>query len=346
MVYYRITSMISPNSNPSFIERHKGCLLVSFGCLSAIIVFIFIPLALFGLIIAGASNANNRKEAIITGSGDKKIAVLNIDGIILENEPVGGLTFTEDVTSARRVRKILNEIKEDPQVKAVLLRVNSPGGSAVASEDILRELKSFKSKSAIPIVAYFSDVAASGGYYVSMAADSIVANPSTITGSIGVIISYLNFADLAQRYGVRNIVYKSGQYKDIISEFREPSDEEKQIMQSVVGEAHVVFVKAVSEGRKLSLPKTQELANGRIYSALQAKEAGLVDNVGGFDDAIDVTKKLANLKEALVVEYGQPTFFELLLGSLFGKFNISILPQIDSYLATKPGIRLMYLYTP
>lgn len=345
MVYYRITSMITPNSNPSFFKRHKGCLITTFGCLGVLVVFIIIPLSLLGFIITAASNANSRKEAVITGSGNDKIAVVNIDGIILENEPVGGLTFTEEITSARRFRKILNEIKDDNQVKAVLLRVNSPGGSAVASEDILQELKKFKIQSGIPVVAYFSDVAASGGYYVSMGADEIVANPSTITGSIGVIISYLNFSELASRYGISNIVYKSGQYKDIISEFRQPTDVEKQMMQGLVDDSFESFVNAVSEGRKLSVLKTRELADGRVYSAKGAKEAGLVDNIGGFDEAVETTKKLANLKEALVVEFGQPTFAELLLGSVLGKFNISLLPQMNSLLSTS-GIKLLYLYAP
>lgn len=331
----------------SFLKRHKGCLFASIGCLSALFVFIFIPLALLGLIIAGASNANSRKEAVISGSGEDKIAVLNIDGIILENEPARGFdTLTEELTSARRLKKILNEISQDQQVKALLLRINSPGGSAVASEDIYRELTTFKKRTRIPVVAYFSDLAASGGYYVAMGSDQIIANPSSITGSIGVIISYLNFGELASKYGVQNIVYKSGAYKDIVSEFREPSEEERKIMQTLVDDAYEVFIKAVSEGRKLSLAKTQELADGRIYSAKQAKEVGLVDGIGGFEDAIETAKKLANLKEALVVEYGQPTFLELFLGNLLGKFNISLFPQFISYFNTKPGIRLLYLYTP
>lgn len=338
--------MTTPNSNPPFIKRHKGCLLVFSGCLSALFVFIFIPLAVLGFIIVGITNVNSKNEVVITGSGNKKIAVLNIDGIILENEPVGGLTLTEDSTSTRKIRKILSEIKEDRSVRAMLVRVNSPGGSAVASEDILQELKDFKAKTALPIVVYFSDVAASGGYYVSMAADSIVANPSTITGSIGVIISYLNFSELASQYGVNNIVYKSGQYKDITNEFRQPTDEEKQIMQGLVDDSYEAFVIAVSTGRNLSVSKTRELADGRVYSAKGAKEVGLIDTIGGFNEAVETAKKLANLKEALVVEFGQPSFTELLLGNILGKFNVSLFPPINSYLSSQPGIRILYLYTP
>lgn len=331
----------------SFFSRNKGCLIGLF--VISFILFIF-GIGFFGLVTIIAtfnSNLNSSQEAVISGYGTNKIAVINIDGVIVEQEPTRGIsTFTEEYTSARRIKKILSEIAKDEAVKGVILRINSPGGSAVASEEIYRDLLDFKKQTNLKIVSYFSDIAASGGYYIAMASDQIVANPHTITGSIGVIISYLNFQDLADKYGVKNIVYKSGQYKDIVSEFRQPTEAEKQIMQSLINDAYEVFVNAVSQGRKIPQEKTKELADGRVFSAEQAKTQGLVDSLGSFEDTVTLLKKLTQLKEAKVVEFGQPTFLETLLGGLFGKLNLNLASQLNGIFGFKPGLRILYLYSP
>lgn len=332
--------------SPSYLSKHKGCIIGSF------LFFIFIILPIFSIFlfvlifIIGANNQSS-KDNFISGHGSDKVAVINIDGVIMENEPSRGFgVVTEDVFSARRMRIILKEIEEDRNVKGLLLKVNSPGGSSVASEEILQELKDFKKKSGKPIVAYFSDLAASGAYYISMSADKIVANPSNITGSIGVIISYLNFQEIAEKYGVKNIVYKSGPYKDIISEFRKPTEEESVIMQSLISDSYDNFVKAVTEGRRLSETTVRNLADGRVYSAKQAIDKKLIDKIGHMEDAIDETKKLAGLTEATVIEFGKPNFFESLFSSANGKYNLSLLPGVDKYFSQKGGLQVLYLYSP
>ncbi|MBI2036502.1 signal peptide peptidase SppA [Candidatus Microgenomates bacterium] len=231
----------------SFLARHKGTIIT----VVLVVAFVILPMSAFYNFI-NSIGKTDKEETVISGSGKDKIALVNVDGIIVETASQKGFnTISEGETSAREVKKILRKIEKDEKVKVLLLRVNSPGGSAVASEEIYRDLLSFKKKSGKKVVAYFSDTAASGAYYISMAADQIVTNPSTITGSIGVIISYLNFKDIAEKYGVKNIVYKSGAHKDIISEFRDPTDEEKAIIQSIIADTYDNFVEAVVTGRKL-----------------------------------------------------------------------------------------------
>lgn len=330
----------------SFLGRNKGCLI---GLSVLVLIFSFIGFIVFGFVtfIISLSSNQTQNHVVLEGSGENKIAVINIDGIIIENDPTPDIgLLSEKITSARKIKKMLNQISQDSTVKAVILRVNSPGGSAAASEEIYQATIDFKKETGVKIIAYFSDLAASGGYYSSMGADKIVANPATITGSIGVIISYLNFTDLAKNYGVKNITYKSGPHKDIISEFREPTEEENQIMQELINSTYDVFVKVVAKGRNMTEEKTKTIADGRIYSAQKAKELGLVDEIGVFSDAVALTKKEAGLKDAEVVEFGQPSFWEVILGSIAGKLNLFSLTPLNNLFFNQPGVKLLYLYSP
>lgn len=212
--------LISP---PPFYKRHK--IITAIGSLF-LIMCLWIVWGLVSIVSDVSKELENESSytEVVTGSGSDTIALINIDGVIVENDPTDSFSsFSDSYASSRHIKKTLQEIGQDESVKAILLRINSPGGSAAASEEILSELKQFKDEKDIPVVAYFTDIAASGGYYVAMGSDYIVANPSTITGSIGVIISYLNVEGLAEKYGVRNIVYKSGEHKDLLNSFRSPS---------------------------------------------------------------------------------------------------------------------------
>lgn len=330
--------------NRPFFSRHFGKIIT----LIFLVIFVLFPM--FGFIgfmssVGEEVEKQETEDARISGSGENKIAVLNIDGVIVEQSPP--YSFGQEAfTSSRQVKKTLQQIKDDSMVKGVLLRVNSPGGSAAASEEILREIEDFKQETKIPVYAYFSDIAASGGLYVAMAADNITANPSTITGSIGVIISYLNFADLAGKYGVHNVVYKSGEFKDILNEFRNPTEKEQQIMQGLVADTYENFVTAVKDGRKLPDSKVREIADGRVYSAKGAKEIKLIDEIGTFEDSIRGLRGVLNLQEASVVEYGRPDFFEALIGSVGKSFNLSIFPAPKSFFDYSSGTKLLYLYNP
>lgn len=328
----------------SFLSRHKGLIIV----LVLIFTFVLFPLVLLISLIASISSGVDEEyleQVVISGSGDNKLALVNVDGIIVESETGGGLGV-DSMTSERKIKKILHQLSKEPDVKGLILRVNSPGGSAVASEEIYQDLLEYKKKTGNKVTVYFSDLAASGGYYVSMAGDKIISSPSSITGSIGVIISYLTFGDLAREYGVGNVVYKSGPHKDIVSEFREPTEEEREIMQSIIDDSYDNFVLAVSKGRNMQEANVRQIADGRVYSAKQAQAQNLVDALGTFEDAVAVSRTLANLKEATVVEYGSDTFIETLLGSMGKKFNVSLLPLPQSFLNSQPGPRVLYLYSP
>lgn len=325
---------------PPFYKRHKVVTV-----LGSIFLVVFLLLIIgFVNFIKDISNEIENESAsanLVSGSGENTIALINVDGVIVENDPSDLFSSSSgEYTSARSIKKVLQEVGNDTSVKAILLRVNSPGGSAAASDEIYSDIKRFKEEKKIPVVAYFTDLAASGGYYIAMSSDKIVANPSAITGSIGVILSYLNIEELAKTYGVTSVVYKSGPYKDIVSNFRSPSQEESTILQSVVDDAYVVFVNRVSEGRKLETEKTKELADGRIYSAQQAKTNGLLDATGTFEDAVAEARKLANIETASVIEFGKGGFLKTLLGSTLQKLGSNPFPSLGK------GARVLYLYNP
>lgn len=301
--------------------------------------------------IAASINEINNELSItekasgyISGDGENTIAVVNIDGVIVETATSSGLSsFSDEYSSAREIKSILEELRNDDTVKAVILRVNSPGGSAAASDEILAEIKRYKKDKGLPVVAYFTDVAASGGYYVSASSDRIIANPATLTGSIGVILSYLNFKELADKYGVYQVVYKSGELKNLADSFSEATDEEAQIMQSVVDDTYNTFVKAVAEGRNLEESYVREIADGRIYSAKQALDVKLVDEIGNFEDSVNAAKKLANINEAKVIEFGQSDFIDELLGVTFSKLNLGFFNINNVSLPFSKKPTLMYL---
>ncbi|MGM0502462.1 MAG: signal peptide peptidase SppA [Bacillota bacterium] len=276
----------------------------------AISLLFLIFLGVAGVFIIGKSfNAiENRPK------GKDNIAVINITGPIIAAGNSGMLG--DDVASSRDIMKQIKRAKESKSVKALLLRVNTPGGSSAASDSIYRELKKFKSTDK-PIIVSMGDVAASGGYYVSAAADEIFANPSTITGSIGVIMKFNNLQDLYDKIGVDSITIKSGPHKDIGSPDRKMTTEEKEMLENMVDSVYQQFIDAVVEGRGMKEEKVLGLADGRIYNGAKAQELGLVDQLGTFYDAVDRTAKLANIKgEPNLIYYNQVSPIERLLGSV------------------------------
>jgi protease-4 len=195
-----------------------------------------------------------------------------------------------------------------------VLEVNSPGGGVTASDEMHQSILDFREQTGLPVVVSMGDVAASGGYYISTAADRIVANETTLTGSLGVIFALTDFSELADRYGVEQEVVKSGEFKDMGSSFRDLTPEEREILQSIVDESYDEFVGVIVEGRGLPEERVREIADGRVYSGEQAKELGLVDSFGGLDEAAEVSRDLANIREATVVRYVEkPTFVETLM---------------------------------
>ena len=228
-----------------------------------------------------------------------------------------------------------------------MLRINSPGGGVTASDDVYGELVGFKRERKVPVVAALGDVAASGGYYVACAADQVVAHPTTVTGSIGVILVNLNVEGLLGKIGVRNETFKAGEHKDLLSPLRGATPEERRIVQSILDSLHARFVAVVREARpKLDTGRLAELTDGRIFDASQALAAGLVDRIGGLRDAIDVAKKASGLETARVVVYRRADERrENIYSRAGGPAQVNVLP-VDLGALGGGGPRFMYLWAP
>jgi len=222
--------------------------------------------------------------------GDK-IAVVEIQGVI-----------TQSSAAIEEIHQYL----EDGGVKAIVLRIDSPGGGVGPSQEIHREV--LKAKQQKKVVVSMGSVAASGGYYIACASDLIVANPGTITGSIGVIMEFTNVEELLKKIGVKGVVIKSGEYKDIGSPFREMTVDEKKIMQDVIDNVNKQFIQAVAEGRKLDRNKVAGIADGRIFTGEQAQQLGLIDRIGNLQDAIDITARMVGIEGKPTILYPRQKF--------------------------------------
>jgi protease-4 len=287
------------------------------------------------------------QEVQLSGSGDGKVLLLDLSGVISSQDKEGWLpqpnllaTFKEELTKASK----------DEKVKAVVVRINSPGGTVNASDILYHELKTFKENKKIPVIASMMDVAASGGYYLAMATDAILVHPSTVTGSIGVIMLTVNAKGLLEKVGVEANAITSGPRKDMGSPFRSMTTDEKEIFQGVIDSFYQRFLTVVQAGRpQLSAEQIKKLADGRIYSGDQAKAAGLVDDIGYLDEAIDLAKKNAGLKEARVVTYRRHGEYQNNIYSrVFGSGNsLSSLASMDLLSMVRGGSpQFMYLWMP
>ena len=245
------------------------------------------------------------KETVVQGKGWNKILLLDITGFL--NDVPTGKPFSPPVTLLRDVKDKLRKASKDGRIKGVILRINSPGGTVTATDTIYEEIRRFKKEKKVPVVAQLNDVAASGGYYVAVAADRIFAQPTSITGSIGVILQKFNLHELLGKIGIANTPIKSGELKDIGSPFRPQTEVEKKILQNTIDTLYNRFVDTVTENRKsLNRDEVLTLADGRIYTADQALENHLIDRIGYLEDAVTEVKKMAGLKKAKVVLYHLP----------------------------------------
>jgi protease IV len=290
-----------------------------------------------------APSAVYYEEEYVSGTGPDRIAVVPVDGtIVAADSSTGDLQPT---TTPEGLADALQQARGDARVAAVVLEVNSPGGGVTASDEMHQSILDFREQTGLPVVVSMGDVAASGGYYISTAADRIVANETTLTGSLGVIFALTDFSELADRYGVEQEVVKSGEFKDMGSSFRDLTPEEREILQSIVDESYDEFVGVIVEGRGLPEAKVREIADGRVYSGEQAKELGLVDSFGGLDEAVEVSRDLANIREATVVRYVEkPTFVETLMARFAPQEPevLQIAEEAGLTLEPKP----YYLYLP
>jgi protease-4 len=251
-----------------------------------------------------------------------KVAVISLNGPIQSES--SGLFFGGSVITPESVRTELERAKNDVNVKAIVLQINSPGGSVAASQEIVNLLAQVKK----PIVVSMSDLAASGGYYISAGTDKIVALPGTLTGSIGVISEMPNLKGLFDKLGIDMQVFKAGEHKDMYAGLRELTPEEKVIMQDMTDQLYNQFVQVVAKGRGISEDKVRELATGQLYTGIQAKELGLVDELGGLQTAIDSAANLAGITKPEVEYYKPqaPSLLNSLLGMGWQKLNSFIQP--------------------
>jgi protease-4 len=286
------------------------------------------------------------EEKTVEGEGDEKIVLLRVEGVLYDI-PVSEFGGDPGIVHIERLGRQFDQAKEDASVKGLILLVNSPGGTVTASQTIAEKMTDFK-KSGKKILVLMREIAASGGYYISSQADKIVANESTLTGSIGVIFQTANLEDLYKKIGYQPITFKAGRLKDIGSTDRPITDEERAIIQKLLDEEHEIFKKVVAEGRKLDQGKVNKVADGRIFSGRQAKEIGLVDELGNLPKAIEIAKKEAGLESVRVVEYVSPFGFlgNFLPFDFFGssKFD-SLVDKISGQTGNLPG-GLMYLWIP
>lgn len=287
------------------------------------------------------------EEVQLSGAGDGKVLLIDLSGIISSQETDG---FISKPSMIATLKEELIRAAKDEKIKALVIRINSPGGTVTASDILYHELRTFKNTKNIPVVASIMDVGASGGYYIASAADSILAHPSSVTGSIGVIMLTVNARGLLEKVGVEATAVTSGPRKDMGSPFRPMTQEERAIFQSVIDSFYHRFLQVVQEGRPgLPAEQIKKLADGRIYSGEQAKEAGLVDNIGYLEEAIEMAKKKANITEARVVTYRRPgdyrnNIYSRLFGSGAGLAGIANLDLLSLVRGGTP--QFMYLWMP
>src|SRR2546425_993322 len=291
------------------------------------------------------------EERTVEGSGRTKILLTDISGFLSEEGPSPTVIIgapTPRVPLLVRFREELKKAGEDHDVKALIVRINSPGGTVTASDIMFKELEIFKRTARIPVVAVMMDVAASGCYYVALGADTIIAHPTTVTGSIGVIMITVNAQGLLEKIGVSASAIKSGPRKDMGSPFRHLTDEERAIFQSVIDELQNRFVAKVAERRNLPIAKARQIADGRIYTAEQAAQNGLIDQIGYVDDAIRAAKRAAGVGEAQVIVYHRPREYR---ATYYARADASA-PRLDTALTQfalllgGAGPRFLYLWWP
>jgi protease-4 len=244
------------------------------------------------------------RETVVEGEGRSKIALIEIEGVLREVAGPTRLGLGEHESPVARVRAQLDKAAEDDAVKAVVLRIHSPGGTATASDIIYGEIQRFKAKKPVPVVAQLMGIATSGAYYAAMAADSVYAQPTTVTGSIGVIFTGINVSGFMEKLGLADQTITTGPYKDVGSPLRRMTPEERALVQSVINDLYQRFVVVVETGRPQLTPgRVAELADGRIYSAPQALANGLIDGISDLPSTLAEVRRRAGLEEARVVTY-------------------------------------------
>ena len=285
--------------------------------LTIVAATLVVYLAVAGLFVIAVGGVGRRGEGGAPLFGPR-VAIVEIEGIILDVDDV--------------VRE-LKELRDNPSVRAVVMRINSPGGVVAPTQEVHDAILRLQ-KAGKPVVASLGAVAASGGYYIAVAADQIYANPGTLTGSIGVIMQMANFEQLMKKVGVDYVVVKAGQFKDIGNPGRPMSPDERRVLQGLLDDVHAQFIDAVAAGRKLGREDVVRFADGRVFSGMQAKELKMVDALGGLEDAVLAAGKLANLPSppAVIQPKRKFSFMDLLRNQFGGSAAAALLqPSLPAF---------------
>ncbi len=277
----------------------------------------FIILGLFFLLIIVSIFLVMLQKSIPIGD---RVALIRIEGII---------------TDSREATEEIKEYVKNPSVKAIVLRIDSPGGAVAPSQEIYEEVRKAVAKK--KVLVSMGSVAASGGYYIASPATRIIANPGTLTGSIGVIMEIPNITGLMDKLGIKTEVVKSGKHKDMASIFRGIGKEEREILQGVLDNVHTQFIKAVAEGRKMLPSDVEKIADGRVFTGEQALKVGLIDELGNLEDAVQVAAKLSGIKGEPVIVSKKERF------SLIDLLREGVPKELTNII---PTVKLKYLYTP
>ena len=338
------------------VQRPGSCILT--GCLVAFLgAGVLAFLAVIGVAVwtvagppggfearfGGAGKRYQFREMTISGKpGQPKIVRIPVQGLIMGS----GIGSSADPVSVFKAR--LDRAEEDHKVAGVLLAINSPGGGVTASDTMHQYLKRFKEEEDIPVVGFMQDMAASGGYYVASGCDRIVAQPTTITGSIGVMMPMYNASDLMDYIGVKDTTVKSGEYKNMGSMLADKTEEqrkdERRLFQQLIDHMHQKFVKVIAEGRELDVARVREIADGRILTSEQALERNLIDEIGYYPDAVQMAEDMAEIGRAHVVEYQRIVSISEVFG-MWGKapeLKIELGEKLPKALRSRP----LYLWRP
>ena len=265
-----------------------------------------------------------------SGSGSGKVAVVNLDFTILSSESI--------------VRQF-NKFGDDKSIKAIILKVNTPGGGVAASQEMYEIIKRTRDKGK-PVIVSISSLGASGGYYAACGGSVIVADPGSLVGSIGVIMNLMNFKDLAEKIGISENIIKSGELKDAGNPFREMNEKDKEYFQDIVNDSYDQFLDVVSKERKMDKEKLKEYANGRVFTGRQAKDIGLIDSLGTFEDAVRIAGRMAGIsgEPSLVRERERLSLTERILDGFTNNEIKSIKEEIKDEFMNQPLLQYKFVY--
>lgn len=299
------------------------------GIFISLIVIAIVFLGISFLYLAKITSVSDRYYEQ-TGSGSGKIAVVNLDFTILSSESI--------------VRQF-NKFRDDKSIKAIILKVNTPGGGVAASQEMYEIIRKTRDKGK-PVIVSISSLGASGGYYAACGGSIIIADPGSLVGSIGVIMNLMNFKELAEKIGVSETIIKSGELKDAGNPFRDINEKDKEYFQDIVNDSYDQFLEVVSRERKMDKEKLKEYANGRVFTGRQAKDIGLIDSLGTFEDAVRIAAGMAGIdgEPALVRERERLSLTERILDGFSNNDLKSIKEELKNEFMNQPLLQYKFVY--